>query len=136
MMRGSTHLGVMFNIIDTEEGVKADLVPLTREPDYRVAFERRIRRWFADPEDIAFEAWCARPEDIIIGKLQAWAEGQSGKHPADIRSILTFLLGGMSDVSFDLEIVARDAVKMGTPVLHLWQELMVKTQTDLSNQKN
>jgi hypothetical protein len=30
-MRNSTRMGIMFNLIDTEEGVKADLVPLTRE---------------------------------------------------------------------------------------------------------
>ncbi|PIZ25077.1 MAG: hypothetical protein COY47_07945, partial [Chloroflexi bacterium CG_4_10_14_0_8_um_filter_57_5] len=46
MMRNSVAMGIMFNIIDTGEGVKADLVPLKREPEYQVAFERRIRRKF------------------------------------------------------------------------------------------
>ena len=46
MMRNSTRMGIMFNLIDTEEGVKADLVPLTREPEYHVAFARRVRHTF------------------------------------------------------------------------------------------
>ncbi|HLE30240.1 MAG TPA: hypothetical protein VI793_19095 [Anaerolineales bacterium] len=135
MMRNSTRQGIMFNLIDTEEGVKADLVPLTREPEYRVAFERRIRRWFTDPDDMTFEAWCARPEDIIIGKLQAWAEGQSNKHPSDVRNMLAFLLSGMSDVPYDLEIISVAAARMGAPVLKLWRELLAKAQADLGDSK-
>ncbi len=135
MMRESTQLGIMFNIIDTELGVKADLVPLTREPDYRAAFERRIRRRFTDPDGGMFEAWCARPEDIIIGKLQAWAEGQSAKHPADIRSILVFLLGGMSQMPYDLEIISAAAARLGAPVLKLWRELVAKAEGDLADRK-
>jgi hypothetical protein len=42
MMRNSTRAGIMFNIIDSEMGVKADLVPLTREPEYEAAFARPI----------------------------------------------------------------------------------------------
>lgn len=40
MIRNSMQQGVMFNLIDTEEGVKADMVPLSREPEYRLAFSR------------------------------------------------------------------------------------------------
>ena len=72
MMRNSTQMGIMFNLIDTNEGIKADLVPLKREPDYDVAFERRVRRNFIDPAGNAFSAWVAQPTDIIIGKLIAW----------------------------------------------------------------
>jgi hypothetical protein len=39
---------IMFNSIDTNEGIKADLVPLKREPEYQLAFERRVRRDFVD----------------------------------------------------------------------------------------
>lgn len=39
MMRNSTEMGIMFNIIDTNGGIKADLVPLKREPDYQIAFD-------------------------------------------------------------------------------------------------
>jgi hypothetical protein len=76
MMRNSTEMGIMFNIIDTNEGIKADIVPLKREPDYYMAFERRVRRNFVDPVGNTFSAWVAQPSDIIIGKLLAWNEGR------------------------------------------------------------
>lgn len=41
-----------------------------------------------------FDVWCARPEDIIVGKLMAWAEGQSRKHETDIYEMLVFQYGG------------------------------------------
>ena len=42
-MRDSIRLGIMFNIIDGSLGVKAGLVPLSREHAYREAFHRRVR---------------------------------------------------------------------------------------------
>ena len=47
-------MGIMFNINDSSEGLKADLVPLKREPDYQVAFNRRIRETFTDENDEPF----------------------------------------------------------------------------------
>lgn len=43
-MRESIRLGIMFNIIDTSRGEKADLVPLTMASSYRQAFQRRVRQ--------------------------------------------------------------------------------------------
>ncbi|MEP6896236.1 MAG: hypothetical protein ABI986_11575 [Chloroflexota bacterium] len=71
MIRNSIQIGIMFNIIDTSEGTKADLVPLKRDPEYRIAFERRVRETYQDENGEVFEAWFAQPTDIIIGKL--WA---------------------------------------------------------------
>ena len=42
-MRNSTRMGIMFNIIDTSQGVKADLVPVSGKPGYREGFARRIQ---------------------------------------------------------------------------------------------
>ena len=98
MMRNSVQMGIMFNIIGTNEGIKADLVPLKREPDYQLAFERRIRREFLDQNGNSFVAWVAQPSDIIIGKLHAWNEGRSDKHPKDIYAMLVFDLSGSSGV--------------------------------------
>lgn len=131
MMRNSTEMGIMFNIIDTQEGVKADLVPLKREPEYRVAFDRRIRRKFSDGAT-EFEAWCARPEDIMIGKLQAWNEGQSAKHPADIYSMLLFLIGEDTDIPFDLRIVSVAVARISSDALKLWNELVVRAQEEVA----
>lgn len=89
-MRDSIRLGIMFNIIDTMLGEKADLVPLTMEPRYRRAFLRRLRQPVDVPGMQPFEIWCARPDDVIIGKLMAWQQGRSHKHESDIREMLVF----------------------------------------------
>ena len=129
-MYDSTRLGIMFNIIDTEQGAKADLVPLSREPQYRRAFDRRIRRTFQDETGAQLEAWCARPEDIIIGKLKAWSEGHSAKHPADIRELLVFALSGLGDEPIDLDYVTSQAVTLGTSVTDLWSQLREQAISD------
>jgi hypothetical protein len=79
----------MFNLVDTNEGTKADLVPLKREPEYQLAFSRRVRESFQGPSRETFEAWVAQPTDIV-GKLRAWDEGRSDKHPKDIYAVLYF----------------------------------------------
>jgi hypothetical protein len=127
-MRDSTRLGIMFNIIDVELGAKADLVPLTREPEYRQAFQRRIRRTFQNEIGAQFEAWCAGPEDLIIGKLRAWMAGHSTKHPADIHAILIFGLSGLGDESIDLEYVTNHVAALGKPVMDLWERLKQRAQ--------
>lgn len=130
-MRTSTQMGILFNIIDTTLGAKADLVPLTREPAYRRAFARRIRRTFTDEEGTEFEAWCARPEDIIIGKLMAWQEGRSDKHPGDVREMLVFALSGLSDEPLDIGYINLWAARLGTDVARLWNRLRQQAEEDV-----
>ena len=89
-MRDSIQKGMMFNIIDNSRGEKADLVPLTMEPRYQQAFQRRVRQTIDLPQIESFDVWCARPEDVIIGKLMAWAEGQSRRHETDIYEMMVF----------------------------------------------
>jgi hypothetical protein len=134
MMRNSTRMGIMFNIIDSSEGIKADLVPLKREPEYRVAFDRRIRKKFSDGET-EFEAWCARPEDIIVGKLQAWQEGRSAKHPADIKSILLFVLDKDSEITFDMNIVSLAALQISHEALEMWNDLVTESQREICDRR-
>jgi hypothetical protein len=129
MMRNSTRMGILFNLIDTELGIKADLVPLTREPGYRMVFDRRVRRVFQDESGVMFEAWCAQPTDIIIGKLKAWAEGRSAKHPADIAVMLAFALSGLSDAPLDMPAIAAAAARLGPDVAALWASLRHSTET-------
>lgn len=131
-MRNSTHLGIMFNIIDMNQGVKADLVPLSGSPGYREAFARRTRRTFQDESGNEFEAWCARSEDIILGKLMAWQEGRSAKHPSDIREMLVFILSGLSDEELDLLYIATRAAKLGTEVAELWHRLFNQAQVEIA----
>lgn len=135
MMRNSTQMGIMFNIIDTNEGIKADLVPLKREPDYEIAFERRVRRNFVDPAGNAFSAWVAQPTDIIIGKLTAWDEGRSDKHPKDIYAMLAFDLSGSSDLSIDYETVAQEAKRLGRETLDMWNQVLANAKEEVKKHK-
>lgn len=134
-MRDSTRWGIMFNIIDTTEGVKADLVPITGRLAYQEAFARRIRRAFRDEKGAEFEAWCARPEDIIVGKLMAWQQGRSAKHPSDIREILVFSLGGLSGEELDLDYIATRAVRLEPEATNLWFELLKRAREDVAKFK-
>lgn len=131
MIRNSVEMGIMFNIIDSSEGYKADLVPLKREPDYQIAFNRRIRETFTDQNNEPFEAWVAQPTDIIIGKLQAWNEGRSNKHPDDIFAILFFCLRGYSNYQVDIEEVAEYAARIGPETLDMWLKTLTKARNEI-----
>jgi len=130
-MRDSIRLGIMFNIIDGSLGVKADLVPLSREPAYRAAFRQRMGCTVVDAQGQEFEIWCARPEDIIAGKLMAWQQGRSAKHPADIAVVLSFVLGGFSASPFDIDYVTARATEIGVDALALWLEMLGRTRRQL-----
>ncbi len=131
MIKNSVEMGIMFNIIDSSEGYKADLVPLKREPEYQLAFNRRIRETFTDENDEPFEAWVAQPTDIIIGKLQAWNEGRSNKHPDDIFAILFFCLRGYSNHEVNLDEVTKEATRIGTETLDMWLKTLSKARNEI-----
>jgi len=135
MMRNSVEMGIMFNIIDTNEGIKADLVPLKREPDYQFAFERRIRREFVDSGGSSFSAWVAQPIDIIIGKLNAWDEGRSDKHPKDIYAMLIFDLSGSSDVAIDYDLISKEASHIGQETLEMWNQVLARAKDEVAKHK-
>ena len=132
-MRDSIRLGIMFNIIDTSRGEKADLVPLTMASRYRRAFQRPVRQVVEVPGAGPFEVWCARPGDVIVGKLMAWAEGRSRKHETDIYEMMVFHYLGIDPVSsaaFDEVYVDAQAGAMGEQVVELW-----KTVKDAARQE-
>jgi len=131
MIKNSVEMGIMFNIIDSSEGIKADLVPLKREPDYQMAFDRRVRETFTDENDEPFEAWVAQPTDIIIGKLQAWNEGRSNKHPDDIFAILFFCLRGYSNYNVNLEEVSKEAARLGQETLDMWLKTLARVRDEI-----
>ncbi len=135
MMRNSVQMGIMFNIIDTNEGIKADLVPLKREPDYQLAFDRRVRREFVDPTGNSFTAWVAQPSDIIIGKLWAWDEGRSDKHPKDIYSMIVFDLSGASDVEINYELITKEAKRIGQETLEILNHIVEKAKDEIEKHK-
>lgn len=121
-MRNAMNIGSSFNIIDSTLGEKADLFPLTMDLRYKPAFENRIRRNVDMPDRDAFSVWAARPEDVIIGKLMAWEEGRSERHPADIYEMMVFhYLGGDADLNFGAAYVLERAKEISKEAAELWQ---------------
>jgi hypothetical protein len=131
MIKNSVEMGIMFNIIDSSEAVKADIVPLNREPEYQLAFDRRIRETFTDENDEPFDAWVAQPTDIIIGKLHAWNEGKSDKHPKDIFSILFFCLRGYSSHDVNLNEVTKEAAHIGNETFDMWNKTLARVKEEI-----
>lgn len=131
MIKNSINMGIMFNLIDTEEGARADLVPLKREPEYQNAFNRRTRATFTDMNGQTFEAWVAHPTDIIIGKLNAWEEGRSDKHPKDIFAILFFCLQGYSTHEIYLDEVAKEAARLGQETFDMWSKTLTRARAEI-----
>ncbi len=127
-MREGISLGMMFNLIDSERGAKADLTPLSTDPGAQRAFARRIRRSFRDEHGAAFEAWCARVDDIILGKLAAWQEGRSAKHLNDIATLVRFDAAGLNArYPIDRDYVAQGAAEIGLDALRAWREIVART---------
>lgn len=125
-MRDSIRLGVLFNIIDSSAGRKVDLIPLTMKPGYGFALANRVRRSVPLRSGASFEAWFARPEDVIVGKLIAWQEGRSFKHEQDICDIrVAVRLGDDPALTamFDAAYVDDWAARLGQEVEKLWQRL-------------
>jgi hypothetical protein len=132
-MRDSIQRGIMFNIIDSTRGEKADLVPLTMSPTYRLAFQRRVRQKVELPNAESFEVWCARPEDVIVGKLKAWAEGRSRKHETDIYEMMVFHYlghGATPSATLDEGYVDAEATGLGPEVAALWQNIKHAAQRE------
>ncbi len=68
-----------------------------------------------------YDEWCARPEDVIIGKLMAWTEGRSRKHETDIYEMMVFqYLGGNPEHSFVEGMIDQSAATLGAEVTQFW----------------
>jgi uncharacterized protein (DUF1330 family) len=125
-MRDSIRRGISFNIIDGKRGEKADLSPLTRDSRYRRAFSRRIRQRITWPGVEPFDVWCARPDDVIYGKLLAWEEGRSHKHESDIYDMLVFRYLEADPAlaaTFDEAHLDAQAQALGPEVVEFWESV-------------
>jgi len=122
MIRNSINMGIMFNIIDTDRGEKADLVPLNGTLEYRPAFERRVRQTVEMFEEEPFEVWIAKPDDIVHGKLMAWTEGRSRKHETDIFDMLLhhYL---RKETILNISVIDKYAEKLGEDTRQLWEDI-------------
>lgn len=132
-MQDSIRMGILFNIIDTSQSRKVDLIPLTMEPGYSFALKNRIRRLFPKNEEEAAEGWFAKPEDVIVGKLMAWQEGRSYKHEQDIKDMMLALAYGDDPElsrTFNVGYIDQWAVRIGDEATTLWQS--IKAVTDIT----
>jgi hypothetical protein len=118
-MRDSIQLGIMFNIIDTSRGEKADLVPLSMELRYRQALQFRVRQAAEIPGSDPLEVWCARAEDVILGKLMAWAESRSRRHETDIYEMVVAYYEGIQP-DLDERRVDSQVQELGAEIIELW----------------
>ncbi|HTN76923.1 MAG TPA: hypothetical protein VL096_16810, partial [Pirellulaceae bacterium] len=94
----------MFNIIHTASGNKLDFM-LARHDAWGYEQLARRQRVFLTPE---LEGYVASPEDVIIGKLWYYTEGESEKHLGDIAGILR-----ATHITIDRDYISRFADQLG-----------------------
>lgn len=93
-----------FNIIHAPSGNKIDLMIVPPGPWGQAEISRRQRvRILPD-----LEGYCARVEDVILGKMQYYREGGSEKHLRDIVGMLK-----VSPEAVDRQYLQRWAQHMG-----------------------
>jgi hypothetical protein len=134
-MRESIRLGIMFNIIDTDRGEKADLLPLSMASRYRQAFTRRVRQTVDVPGLEPLEVWCARPEDVILGKLQAWDEGRSRRHETDVFEMMLFIYAHVDPTlssEFDEATIDTQTRTLSADAVELWQTIKAAARREVN----
>jgi hypothetical protein len=85
------------------------------------------------------EAWFARPEDVIVGKLMAWSEGHSFKHELDIRDILIAVqLGDDPEIAstFDVGYIDDWVKELDNEAQKLWENLKQLAQHSIDDTKD
>jgi hypothetical protein len=125
-MRRAMQISSSFNIIDVARGEKADLFPVTMDVRYLPAFKKRVRQLVQLPGVEPIAVWAARPEDVIFGKLMAWAELHTNRHESDIYEMMVFhYLGAQSNLEppFDEGYIDDCARQLGEEVTALWQAI-------------
>jgi hypothetical protein len=102
------------------------------EPRYRFAFERRVRRRVELTATPPFDVWCARPEDVIVGKLMAWQEGRSEKHRGDIFEML--VIGALQEdvPPLDELYIDQQARRLGDDVWEFWRALRTAAHEEIA----
>lgn len=87
MREAIAHAG-QFSIIDMASGFKADVMVAERSRLNESRFKRRRQlRVEGEDRDYCFSS----PEDVILKKMEFYAEGESDKHLRDIRGILKMM---------------------------------------------
>jgi hypothetical protein len=111
--REAVRRGGQFNIIHSVSGNKIDLLAVPPGEWGRTELARR-RRMKILPD---LEGYCARPEDVILGKMRYYRDGGSEKHLRDITGILK-----VSGNEVDRQYVSLWAERMG--LTDIWQAVL------------
>jgi hypothetical protein len=138
-MRNAQADGTLFNVIDSERGEKVDLIPWTLDERYAEAFDRRIRLAFEDLNGELIDAWYARADDVIVGKLMAWNEGHSVKHQYDIAAMMYFMYQGADPTLapyFDEKYVDKKAKSISPDALAFWRKLKREAKAGLKKRQS
>lgn len=101
-----------FNIIHFKSGNKIDFFLVGDSEFAKTEFKRRRKEKFDQKRQASF----AKPEDIIIKKLDYYQQGKSEKHLEDIRGILE-----ISGEELDFAYITRWGKKKGTN--KIWRKL-------------
>jgi hypothetical protein len=132
-MRNAIRIKSIFNIIDTERGEKADLFPIEMDERYRPALIHRVRQVADMPGQVPLEVWAARPEDVIVGKLLAWAELATPRHASDMYEMMvTHYLEDVAE-PFDEAYIDQQAEKLDERIALFWQEIKTAALTQAQN---
>jgi hypothetical protein len=106
-----------FNVIHGRSGGKIDFMVAKNTNWGRVQIaRRRLQPLLPD-----LSGYAASPEDVILGKLQYYREGESPKHLRDITSMLS-----ISGEQIDRDEVARWAKELG--VADIWESILAGLQ--------
>ncbi len=107
-----------FNIIHPASGLKVDVMIPAMDDFDRSRFARARR----ERTSTDLEARFAAPEDVILKKLQYFAEGGSEKHLRDVAGILR-----VSPAEVDREYVTAWAERLG--VLDAWKLVLAVAES-------
>lgn len=104
-----------FNVIHVKSSYKIDFMIVKFAPWNRQQLSRRRTTRYAENLDVAIAA----PEDVILGKLLYYREGESPKHLRDIAAMLQ-----VSGDLIDRDDVTKWATELG--VLDIWQAILTR----------
>lgn len=112
--RDAVNRGGMFNIIEPETGHKIDVIVPSN------AFEwGELKRAIEAPAFIGRPAKFVSPEDLIVKKMEYYAEGGSQKHLNDIAQVLQ-TLGAKVDRAY-IEDCA-----LAYDLMHVWNAVLTR----------
>lgn len=113
--------GLPFNILDANDGYKADLFLVQPTPLEESILARRQRVVY-DPTNNA-SAQLYSPEDVIIYKLKYFLMGQSQKHLRDIGAMIV-----VQGKELDTEYIEHWSQEIGAT--DVWHQLLAEYQRD------